>query len=60
MQFGLFRLCFFFPLFESLYGNRALLTGRVDSRPLRPNTEKSPQLLMRAMHAGKNHSHRRE
>lgn len=53
MQFGLSRLHFFFPLFRSLYGNRALLMGRVDRRPLQPNTEKSPQRLMRAMHAGK-------
>lgn len=53
MQFGLSCSPFFFPLFGRLYGNRALLTGRVDRRLLRPNTEKSPQLLMRAKHAGK-------
>lgn len=53
MQFGLHRSRFFFPLFGRLYGNVALLTGRVDRRPRRPNTQKSPQLLMKAMHAGK-------
>lgn len=52
MQFGLSCLHFLFSLFGSLYGNRALLMGRVDRRPLEPNTVKSPQ-LMRAMHAGK-------